>query len=223
MLESHILKYVAVNFYQLKIKNIFIVFLVGCSMLSILFSFNFSSLIYAKNNVNMYSKLIGYDPIQFPVTINISNTPINTHNTTITSSNSNFEVKDTANEIFNVTLDVFSGRPNPAWTLTKEQTLLFLNKISEIKPTAENIQSYPEKILGYRGFIVDQITNKNLTSKKFEIYNGVVKVLSNSSAYFLNDNNFQLEKWLLQTAYNHIDNSTFNFVKWDIMNRKLVN
>ena len=62
-------------------------------MLSILFSFSFS-LIYAKNNVNMYSELIGYDLIQFPVTINISNTTINTYNANITSSNSNFEVKD---------------------------------------------------------------------------------------------------------------------------------
>ena len=180
-------------------------------------------MIYAKDNSNLYSELIGYDLIQFPVTINISNTPINTHDTNITSSNSNFEVKDKANEIFNITLDVFSGRPNPTWALTKEQTLLFLNKISEIKPTIENIQSYPEKILGYRGFIVDQITHKDLTSKRFEIYNGAIKVLSNSSSYFLKDNTFQIEKWLLQTACNHIDNSTFNFVRDDIMNRKLVN
>jgi hypothetical protein len=176
-------------------------------------------LIYAKDNPDLYSKLIGYDLIQFPVTVTTSNTTINTYNTNIISSNSNFEVKDTANEIFNVTLDVFSGRPNPTWTLTKEQTLLFLNKISEIKPTTENIQSYPEKILGYRGFIVDQITNKDLTSKRFEIYNGAIKVLSNSSSYFLKDNNFQLEKWLLQTAYDHIDNDTFNFIKEDVANR----
>ena len=37
---------------------------------------------------------------------------------------------------------------------------------------------------------------------------------------FLKDKDFQLEKWLLQTAYNHIDNDTFNFVKEDIANRK---
>lgn len=176
-------------------------------------------MIYAKDNSNPYSELIGYDLIQFPVTVNTSNTTINTYNANITSSNSNFEVKDIANEIFNVTLDIFSGRPNPTWTLTKEPTLLFLNKISEIKPTTENIQSYHEKILGYRGFIVDQITNKDLTSKRFEIYNGAIKVLSDSSSYFLKDKDFQIEKWLLQTAYNHIDNDTFNFVKEEMANR----
>jgi hypothetical protein len=175
-------------------------------------------LIYAKKNFNLYSELIGYDLIQFPVTVNTSNNAINTYNINITSSsNSNFDVKDTANKIFNVTLDIFSGRPNPTWTLTKEQTILFLHKISEIKPTNENIR---EKILGYRGFTVDQIANKDLTSKRFHIYNGAIKVLSNSSSYLLKDKDFQIEKWLLQTAYNHIDNSTFNFVQDDIANRK---
>ncbi|MGN6821422.1 MAG: hypothetical protein ACTHJ7_01380 [Candidatus Nitrosocosmicus sp.] len=176
-------------------------------------------MIYAKDNSNLYSKLIGYDIIQFPVTVNTSNTTNNTSNANITSSNSNFVIEDTANGIFNATLDVFSGRPNPTWTLTKEQAILFLNNISEIKPTDKNIQSYPEKILGYRGFIVDQITNTDLTSKRFQIYNGAIKVLSNGSSYFLKDKDSQLEKWLLKTAYDHIDNDTFNFVKEDIENR----
>jgi hypothetical protein len=212
------LKYVTVNFLQLEIKNMFIVFLIGCSILSILFSFSFSS-ICAKNNSNLYSKLIYYDPIRFPVTINTSNNTINNYNTNISSSNSNFEVKNTSNEIFNVTLDVFSGKPNPTWQLTKEQSILFLNNISEIKPTTENIQNYPEKILGYRGFIVDEKGDKDLPLKRFEIYNGV-KVFSNNVFYILKDKDFQIENWLLQTACNHIDNSTFNFVKDDIAKRK---
>jgi hypothetical protein len=213
------LKYVTVNFLQLEIKNIFSVFLIGCSILSILFSFGFPS-ICAKNNSNLYSKLIYYDPIQFPVTINTSNNTINNYNTNISSSNSNFEVKNTSNEIFNVTLDVFSGKPNPTWQLTKEQSILFLNNISEIKPTTENVQNYPEKILGYRGFIVDEKGDKDLPLKRFEIYNGVIKVFSNNVFYILKDKDFQIENWLLQIAYNHIDNSTFNFVKDDIAKRK---
>jgi hypothetical protein len=98
--------------------------------------------------------------------------------------------------------------------------ILFLNNISEIKPTTENIQNYPEKILGYRGFIVDEKWDKDLPLKRFEIYNGVIKVFSNNVFYILKDKDFQIENWLLQTAYNHIDNSTFNFVKDDIAKRK---
>ena len=33
-------------------------------------------------------------------------------------------------KIFNVILDIFSGRPNPTWTLTKEQDVFFLNNVS---------------------------------------------------------------------------------------------
>jgi len=52
-------------------------------------------------------------------------------------------------------------------------------------------------------------------SKSVEIYNGAIKVVSNNSSHILKDKDFQLEKWLLETAYNHIDNDTFNFVKGD--------
>jgi len=205
----------------LEIKNLFIVLLIGCSILSILSSLNFA-LLYAQNNLKIInSKLIDYDDlIQFPVTITTSNNTINKYSTNITtSSNSNFEVKNTGNMIFNITLDVFSGRPNPTWALTKEQALFFLNNVSQIKPTTENVQNYPEKILGYRGFIVDEKGDKGLPLKRFEIYNGAIKAFSNDSYYFLKDKDFRLEKWLLQTGYNHIDNDTFNFVKEDIANR----
>jgi len=40
--------------------------------------------------------------------------------------------------IFNIILGVFSGRPNPTWTLTKEQVILFLNNVSLIEPTTKN-------------------------------------------------------------------------------------
>ena len=204
----------------MEIRNIFIGLLIGCSILSILSSLNFA-LLYAQNNLKIInSKLIGYDLIQFPVTINTSNNTINKYSTNISLSNSNFQPKNAGNMIFNVTLDFFSGRPNPTWTLTKEQAIFFLNKISQIKPTTENIQSYPEKILGYRGFILDEKGDKDLPLKRFEIYNGAIKVVSNNSSYILKDKDFQIENWLLQTAYNHIDNDTFNFVKEDIANRK---
>ena len=189
----------------MEIKNIFIVLLIGCSILSILFSLNFA-LLYAQNN----SKIINS---------NTSNNTINKYGTNISLSNSNFQSKNTGNMMFNITLDVFSGRPNPTWVLTKEQGLFFLNNISQIKPKTENLQNYPEKILGYRGFIVDEKGDKGLPLKRFEIYNGAIKAFSNDSYYFLKDKDFRLEKWLLQTGYNHIDNDTFNFVKEDIANR----
>ena len=203
------------------IKNKFIVFLIIGNILFILFPLNFY-LLYAQSNSNIVnSKTIGRDLNNISKTVNNSNDTINKYGAnTISLSNSNFQPKNTGNMIFNVTLDIFSGRPNPTWALTKEQALFFLNNVSQNKPTTENLQNYPEKILGYRGFIVDEKTNKDLTLKNLNIYNGVIKVVSNDSFYFLKDKDFQLEKWLLQTASNYIDNDTFKFVKEDIANRK---
>jgi hypothetical protein len=185
-----------------------------------LFPLNFY-LLYAQSNSNIVnSKTIGRELNNISKTVNNSNDMVNKYGAnTISLSNSNFQTKNTGNMIFDVTLDIFSGRPNPTWVLTKEQALFFLNNVSQNKPTTENMQNYPEKILGYRGFIVDEKTNKDLTLKNFNIYNGVIKVVSNDSFYFLKDKDFQLEKWLLQTASNYIDNDTFKFVKEDIANR----
>jgi hypothetical protein len=179
--------------------------------------------LYAQNDSNVTnSKTIGHDVIYFSNTVNNSNNTINNYDTLMTSSSSNSSFNDinAKNNVLKVTLDVFSGRPNPTWTLTKEQTPLVLNNVSHIKTTTDDLQNYPEKILGYRGFIVDEKTNKDLTSKKFEIYNGTIGAFFNDSSFFLKDKDFGLEKWLLQTAYNHVDNDTFDFVKEDIANRK---
>jgi hypothetical protein len=205
----------------LEIRNIFIVLLIGCSILSILSSLNFA-LLYAQNNSNIInSKTIGHDLNHVSKTVNNSNDTNNKYGVNIVSlPSSNFYDLDVKNKIFNVTLDVFSGRPNPILALTKEESIFFLNNISQIKPTTENLQNYPEKILGYRGFIVDEKGDKDLPLKRFEIYNGAIKVFSNNSSYILKDKDFQIENRLLQTAYNHIDNDTLNFVKEDIANRK---
>jgi hypothetical protein len=204
----------------LTIKNKFIAFLIIGNILFMLFPLNFY-LLYAQSNSNIVnSKTIGRELNNISKTVNNSNDAINKYGAnTVSLSNSNFQPKNTGNMIFNVTLDIFSGRPNPTWVLTKEQALFFLNNVSQNKPTTENMQNYPEKILGYRGFIVDEKTNKDLTLKNFNIYNGVIKVVSNDSFYFLKDKDFQLEKWLLQTASNYIDNDTFKFVKEDLANR----
>lgn len=55
--------------------------------------------------------------------------------------------------------------------------------------------------------------------KRFEIYNGVIKVVTNELLYVLEDKDYQVEKWSLQNAYIHVDNSLFNFVKEEIKNR----
>lgn len=51
----------------------------------------------------------------------------------------------------NVTLDIFSGRPNPTWTLSEEQQTQLLERVSGRR--LATVDS-PTAVLGYRGLVV---------------------------------------------------------------------
>jgi len=54
---------------------------------------------------------------------------------------------------FRVELDVFSGRPNPTWPLTAEESQDLLARIGQLSPGGGPVPAG----LGYRGFIVYRI------------------------------------------------------------------
>jgi hypothetical protein len=71
--------------------------------------------------------------------------------------------------VMHITLDIFSGRPNPRWELSQEQSSEFLKKISTLE-TKENFEADSGKYgLGYRGFLVEE-ENVAQKSRKFEVY-----------------------------------------------------
>lgn len=53
-----------------------------------------------------------------------------------------------------IIFDVFSGRPNPSWTVEKENAKSILNKITNNEDVVADIASIPS-ILGYRGVIIE--------------------------------------------------------------------
>ena len=63
-----------------------------------------------------------YDLNHSSETTNSPDNTLNKHDTSIPLSYLNYAIKNNDITIFNVALDVFSGRPNPTWVLTKEQT-----------------------------------------------------------------------------------------------------
>lgn len=120
--------------------------------------------------------------------------------------------------VMNVMLDIFSGRPNPSWKLSQEQSSEFLKKISKLT-TKENFRADSSKYeLGYRGFIVEEEANFAQKSRKFEVYNGIVNVVENESSYALEDKGYSIETWLLQTAPNNLD-ELVKYVKQEIENK----
>ena len=95
--------------------------------------------------------------------------------------------------MFNIELDIFSGRVNPQWNLTRSEQDHFLEMIIE-----DNVPILPvnvvESKLGYRGFIVrasaemsNVLTEKGLPS--------IFRVNANLA----NVNQITGEEWLLDT------------------------
>ena len=114
-----------------------------------------------------------------------------------------------------VILDIFSGQPNPRWELSQEQTSQFLKKIMKLQ-TKENYHADSSKNeLGYRGFIVEE-ANFAQKLRRFYIYNGIVNVIENNSSYALEDKEYSIERWLLQTAPNDLGEEVIEYVRQEI-------
>lgn len=112
-----------------------------------------------------------------------------------------------------VTLHVFSGRSDPAWELTEEQIkelsdrLRSINKTTFLKP--------PGIVggLGYRGFTISSVREKNFEPEMY-IHAGIVD-FSRFDLNLLIDNS-DLEQWLLSTAGQSIEPSVEQYVTQEL-------
>lgn len=111
-----------------------------------------------------------------------------------------------------VTLDVFSGRPNPSWTLSEEQarTLERLLAGLERGPLA-----VPPDGLGYRLFRVD-LSSRAGTAQMVEAYAGTVKRTQAGRTAYYTDGPREVERWLLETGRPHIPEQVLLHVKSEI-------
>jgi hypothetical protein len=95
-----------------------------------------------------------------------------------------------------VEVHIFSGRPNPNWKLSQEETQLLSTMLGKLSPTK------PQDLfegLGYRGFVIT--SRKPLAgASPVRIYKGVVKIGVDDNAKYFLDTNQQIEKWLLVKA-----------------------
>jgi hypothetical protein len=97
-----------------------------------------------------------------------------------------------------VELDVFSGIPNPTWTLSPAQASDLADRISRLDP-AEAAGQRPEN-LGYRGFIVQTTGASDVGAQTIRAYYGMVEVADSSGTAYYLDPQRNIELWLLATA-----------------------
>ncbi|MEV7554661.1 hypothetical protein AB0N89_34015 [Amycolatopsis sp. NPDC089917] len=99
-----------------------------------------------------------------------------------------------------VELDIFSGMPNPAWTLRNAEAAEFQRRLESL-PRASDGRIAND--LGYRGFV----THAGATTA--HVQRGTVRVGRDGETDFRTDSGRELERWLLQSGKPFVDPGTF--------------
>ena len=95
-----------------------------------------------------------------------------------------------------VMLDIFSGRPNPTWSLSPQDTRALAAMIAR-QPVAPARELSGR--LGYRGFVVT-LPEAAGGSARVTVQDAFVRYESQEANRFLADSGRQVERWLIESA-----------------------
>lgn len=93
-----------------------------------------------------------------------------------------------------VEVDLFSGMPNPEWTLSAASATMLLARLCDMPPTTGAPRS---STLGYRGLIV-RIAGQD--ERTLFLHQGLMESRQGDSSIFLLDKDRALEAWLIQSG-----------------------
>jgi hypothetical protein len=94
-----------------------------------------------------------------------------------------------------VELDIFSGRPNPHWTISADQIAPLLPEVDA--PQLATSGEPPG--LGYRGFLLTDVSTETGTPTVYRVFAGTVSIGTGNEQNTVVDAK-GLEQWLLEDA-----------------------
>ena len=109
-----------------------------------------------------------------------------------------------------VEVDIFSGMPNPRWTLSEADADVFLSKLAGLQKAVARSRSVN---LGYRGIVV-QMTQE--AGQKMYIQNGVIEVSEGTASTFFLDPQRSLERWLIRTGRQFLSHEILKAIDDDL-------
>jgi hypothetical protein len=108
-----------------------------------------------------------------------------------------------------VVINIFSGRPNPRWKLTVEESEKLLEELESLQAMKEYPQT-PEG-LGYQGITV---RNKEsaMTYDEITAVSGVVIAQEGITSRYFSDRDQKLELWLLETGKDKLETTLYHTI-----------
>lgn len=107
-----------------------------------------------------------------------------------------------------VEIDIFSGMPNPTWTLTDAESRRFAERLAALPPAAPRELSAN---LGYRGLIVT--IHRPRGQAKVRVQQGVAEIMQDARIDYHEDRNRTLERWLIDTGKAHVPTNIQSIVQ----------
>jgi hypothetical protein len=102
--------------------------------------------------------------------------------------------------VVRVELDVFSGEPNPSWTLTNQEREELVSKLSDLETTSSSERRQSDSSLGYRGFLLSSGTEDKDASVSVRIGDGLVRYQEGGKVAYWRDMDQRVERWLVSLA-----------------------
>ena len=94
-----------------------------------------------------------------------------------------------------VTLGIYSGRPDPTWTLASDEAVAITKAIAALP---DLVGTAPEGGLGYHGFVIEQ------DGRRVTVYLGVVATDGGGPGSLLADPDRTVERLLLELGRSHL-------------------
>ena len=107
-----------------------------------------------------------------------------------------------------VELDIFSGMPNPTWSLTNAEADSFVKQLAALPRTSARELAGN---LGYRGFVVH--VTQEADTEVIRVQSGNVHISQRATNVYLYDEGRKLERWLLNTGRPHLKNEIFQIAE----------
>jgi len=115
-----------------------------------------------------------------------------------------------------VALGIFSGRPNPSWTLTPAQDAELRQRLDALTLTDQPFP-YAEMKLGYYGFALLLPASEGMPSRTVSVFKGIVQVeTTGGQVTQLADDDRVLERWLLITATGYVEPDVIEAVRQEL-------